>query len=100
MGVVELHLGTGRSPTVVATSGKRRGYKVFGLIELFSGRLFYQGIDGKFNASSYLAFLTDVLAQTSQPLFLVQDGAKYHTAQAVKHFFQQQRSRLTVATLA
>ena len=88
----------GQQPTV-ATSGKRRGYKVFGLIEYFTGRLFYQGVEGKFNASSYIAFLHGVLDQTHQPLFLVQDGAKYHIAQAVKHFFQQQAARLTVVNL-
>lgn len=88
----------GQQPTV-ATSGKRRGYKVFGLIEMFSGRLFYQGIDGKFNAASYIAFLTDVLAHTHQPLFLVQDGAKYHLAQSVKAFVRQHAHRLAVATL-
>ena len=32
----------GQQPTV-KTSGKRKGYKVFGLIEYFTGRLFYQG---------------------------------------------------------
>ena len=84
---------------VVATSGKRRGYKVFGLIDLFSGWLFYQGIDGKLNAASYIAFLTALLQQTVQPLFLVQDGAKYHTAQAVQAFFQAHRDRLTVVRL-
>jgi len=89
---------TGQQPTV-ATSGKRRGYKVFGLIEMFTGRLFYQGIDGKFNAASYIAFLSGVLTQTSQPLFLVHDGAKYHTAQAVQAFIQQQSPRLTVTRL-
>lgn len=88
----------GHQPTV-ATSGKRRGYKVFGLIELFTGRLFYQGIEGKFNAASYSAFLADVLAQTSRPLFLVHDGAKYHTAQAVQDFVQQHTQRLTVTRL-
>jgi hypothetical protein len=35
----------GRQPEV-PTSGKRKGYKVFGTIEYFSGRLFYQGIEG------------------------------------------------------
>src|SRR5215471_5418227 len=33
----------GQQPEV-PTSGKRKGYKVFGAIEYFSGRLFYQGI--------------------------------------------------------
>src|SRR5262249_52193492 len=39
------------------TSGKRKGYKVFGAIDYFSGRLFFQGIEGRFNSDSYQAFL-------------------------------------------
>ena len=88
----------GQQPTV-ATSGKRRAYNVFGLLECFSGRLFFQGIEGKFNAASYITFLHAVLHQTRQPLFLVQDGAKYHTAQAVCDFFAQHIQRLTVTRL-
>jgi len=88
----------GQQPTV-QTSGKRRAYKVFGLIEWFSGRLFFQGIAGRFNAASYIAFLGGVFEQTSHPLFLVQDGAQYHTAQAVKPFFHQHAARLHVAQL-
>jgi transposase len=88
----------GQQPTV-PTSGRRRAYKVFGLIEFFTGRLFIQGITGKFNAASYTTFLQSVLAQTSQPLFLVHDGAKYHTAQAARDFFAQHRLRLTVTRL-
>jgi transposase len=88
----------GQQP-VVKTTGRRRAYKVFGLIEFFSGRLFYQGIDGKLNAQSYLAFLTRVLAQTTEPLFLVQDGAPYHRAAAVKRFCEQHHTRLHVTHL-
>jgi hypothetical protein len=65
----------GQQPTV-KTSGQRSAYKVFGLIEFFSGRLFYQGIEERFNSARYIAFLTTVLKQTTQPLFLVQDGAR------------------------
>ena len=88
----------GQQP-IVRTVGKRKAYKVFGLIEFFSGRLFYQGIDGKFTAQSYIAFLTQVLEQTTEPLFLVQDGAPYHRAAAVKAFFVEHRDRLQVTTL-
>src|SRR3954468_2851914 len=88
----------GRQP-VVKTTGKRKAYKVFGLIELFSGRLFYQGIDGRFNGQSYIAFLATVLAQTTEPLFLVQDGAPYHRAAPVTAFFEQHRDRLHVIRL-
>jgi len=88
----------GQQP-VVKTTGKRKAYKVFGLIELFSGRLFYQGIEGRFNGHSYIAFLTTVLAQTTEPLFLVQDGAPYHRAAPVTAFFEQHRDRLHVIRL-
>lgn len=88
----------GEQPTV-KTSGKRQGYKVFGLIEYFSGRFFYQGLEGKFTSQSYQAFLTSVLHQTRQPLFLIQDGAKYHTSRSTRDFFAAHRDRLTVFQL-
>lgn len=86
-------------PPQVKTAGKRKAYKVFGLIEFFSGRLFHQGIEGKFNSASYQAFLLSVLAQATAHLFLIQDGAKYHTSKATKQFFAQHVNRLTVFQL-
>jgi transposase len=83
----------------VPTSGKRKGYKVFGAIEYFSGRVFYQGIEGRFNSESYQAFLEMIMAQTTAPLFLIHDGAKYHTSQATKQFLDAHRARITVEPL-
>jgi transposase len=83
----------------VPTSGKRKGYKVFGAIEYFSGRLFYQGIEGRFNSESYQAFLKMIMAQTQAPLFLIHDGAKYHTSQSTKQFLDVHRARITVELL-
>jgi transposase len=88
----------GQQP-VVQTTGRRKAYKVFGLIEYFSGRLFYQGTEGKLDGPSYIAFLTSVLQQTTAPLFLVQDGAPYHRAARVKAFFAQHQDRLQVTQL-
>lgn len=88
----------GQQPTV-KTSGKRKAYKVFGLIDYFSGRFFSQGHTGRFNAESYTAFLAHVLAQTREPLILIQDGAKYHTGQATQQFFATHAARLTVFQL-
>jgi transposase len=65
----------GQQP-VVKTGGKRKGYKVFGLIDYFTGRLFSRGHTGRFNADSYCAFLEMVLEQTTQPLILIQDVAR------------------------
>jgi transposase len=88
----------GEQPTV-KTSGKRKGYKIFGLIDYLSGAFFYQGHTGKFNAESYQVFLTEVLAETKQHLILIQDGARYHTGQAMREFFSRQEERLTVYQL-
>ncbi len=84
----------GQQPTV-KTSGRRKGYKVFGLIEFFSGRLFWKGQTDRFNAASYSAFLAQVLAETHEPLILIQDGARYHTGQATRDFLAAHADRLT-----
>jgi transposase len=88
----------GQQP-VVKTSGKRKGYKVFGLIDYFSGRFFHQAQEGRLNSSAYIAFLRQVLEQTSEPLILIQDGARYHTSAETKRFFAEQAARLTVYEL-
>jgi transposase len=88
----------GRQPEV-PTSGKRKGYKVYGAIEYFSGRLFYQGIEGRFNSESYQAFLQMIMGQTQQHLFLIHDGARYHTSQATEQFFKTHRKRITAHPL-
>lgn len=84
----------GHQPTV-KTSGKRKAYKVFGLIDYFSGHFFSKGQTGRFNAESYSTFLSEVLAQTKQHLILIQDGARYHTSRSMKEFFAAHTDRLT-----
>ena len=88
----------GQTPQV-KTTGKRKAYKIFGLIEFFSGRFFQQSQEGKFTSESYQAFLLTVLAQTKEHLFLIQDGARYHTSKAMGIFFAQHQDRLTVCQL-
>jgi transposase len=88
----------GRQPEV-PTSGKRKGYKVFGAIEYFSGRLFYQGIEGRFNSDSYQAFLQMIMAHTTQHLFLIHDGARYHTSASTQAFLAAHSTRITAEPL-
>lgn len=88
----------GQQPEV-KTCGKRKACKVFGLIDYFSGRLFYQTHSGRFTAETYCACLGSVLAQTTQPIILVQDGARYHTAAKTNAFFAQHSQRLSVHQL-
>jgi transposase len=89
----------GQQP-VVKTSGNRRGYKVFGLIDYFSGRFFCKGHDkGRLNSASYESFLTEVLSITRKHIILIQDGASYHTSKAMKQFFAKKANRITVYDL-
>jgi transposase len=88
----------GRQPEV-PTSGKRKGSKVFGAIEYFSGRLFYQGIEGRFNSESYQAFLQMIMAHTTQHLFLIHDGARYHTSASTQAFLAAHSTRITAEPL-
>lgn len=88
----------GQQPEI-KTSGKRKGYKMFGLIEFFSGKLVYKGIEEKFNSDSYAAFLEKLLAEVSGIIFLVQDGARYHTSKAMQEFFEKHSKRLKVFQL-
>jgi len=89
----------GRQP-VVKTCGKRKGYKVFGAIDFFSGRFYCQGLtEGRFNSERYQEFLRQILNQTPKYVFLIQDGARYHTSKATRAFFEAHADRLTVFQL-
>ncbi len=86
---------------VVATTGIRKAYKVFGLLDYFTGQLFYTGHTERFNTASYCEFLSSLLAKTpsSQKIMVVQDGARYHTARATKEFIAAHCERLSVYQL-
>lgn len=88
----------GHQPTV-PTSGIRNGYKVFGLVEYFSGRFLSQGHGGRLTSERSTQFLASVLKRTTQSIILIQDGARYHTSKAMQAFFAQHADRLTVYQL-
>jgi transposase len=88
----------GQQP-IVKTSGIRKGYKVFGLIDYFTGHFFCKGHEGRFNSESYASFLKEVMSQTKKHIILIQDGARYHTSKAMKKFFAQHSNRITVYQL-
>lgn len=84
---------------VLRTSGSRKGYNVFGLIEYLSGKFFCQAQEEKLDWSSYIHFLEEVLEKTKKPLFLIQDNAGYHTSAELKRFFEDHTERLRVFEL-
>jgi hypothetical protein len=89
---------TGEQPEV-PTSGTRKGYKVFGLIDSFAGRFFYKGHEGRWNSESSAAVLRDVLSHTRRHVVVMQDGARSHTSQAMQDFFKAHAARLTIEQL-
>jgi transposase len=88
----------GQQPQV-KPCGKRKGEKVFGLIDSCTGPCFYQGQDGRLNSAASLPLLTPVLAHTTPPIILMQAGAKSHTSAETKACFAQQTARLQVVQL-
>ena len=69
------------------------------MLDYFTGGLFDQGQEGRLNSAAYTAFRRRVLEHTTQPIVLIQDGAKYHTSSETKAFFAQQATRLQVFQL-
>ncbi len=88
----------GQQPTI-ETSGKRKGYKVFGLIDYFTGRFFFKCQEERLNSETYAAYLTEVMRKTRKHIVLIQDGARYHTSKAMNAFFEAHKDRLTVFDL-
>jgi transposase len=84
---------------MVKTSGTRQGDNVFGVIEYFTGRFWYQGQEGRLNSEAYITCLTRVREQTTPPIMLIQDGARSHTSAALQRFFARHTERLTVFQL-
>lgn len=88
----------GQQP-IVKTSGNRKSYKVFGLIDYFTGKLFEKGHHGKLNTDAYITYLKEVLSKTRKHIFLIQDGAPYHRGAKMKAFFKENANRITVFQL-
>ncbi len=88
----------GVQPTV-KTSGIRKAYRVFGLLDCFGGKLYHRGVEGKFNSETYSDFLRWALTVVEGQIILIQDNAPYHTSGQMHDFYREQAARLTVYQL-
>jgi len=84
----------GKQP-VVKTSGKRKNYKVFGMIDYWTGRFIYKAAEGRLNSETYIEYLKEVLKKTRKHIILIHDGAPYHRSKAVKEFLGKHVARVT-----
>ena len=80
----------GKQPKI-KTTGKRKGLKMFGVIEFFGGDFYYMETPEKFNGESYAKFLDRLLAQYYRPIILIEDGAKYHGGPIVNPFKEKMK---------
>ena len=88
----------GVQPTV-KTSGIRKAFRVFGLLDCFGGALYQRGLEGKFNSETYRDFLVWALTQVAGHLIVIQDNVAYHTSAALRTFYRAHADRLTVYQL-
>jgi transposase len=85
---------------IVKTSGIRKAYRVFGVLDCFGGRFLYRGLEeAKFTSDTYQAFLAWLLTQVDCAIILIQDNAPYHTSAALRQFYAAHTDRLTVYQL-
>jgi transposase len=80
---------------VVKTSGSRRGYKIFGLIEYFTGKFYCQAQEERLDSKSYIHFLESVLDKKKRHLFIIHDGSGYHTSEEAQRFFDDNNDCIT-----
>ena len=88
----------GQQPEV-RTSGQRKGSQVCGARASCSGRFCCQGIAGRGHSASAQTCLPMILDQPTAPLFLIQDGARYHRRAATKAVLAAQSHRRTAYPL-
>jgi transposase len=76
----------GQQPKI-KTTGKRKGLKMFGAIDFFSGAFIYMESDGRFSGDSYIKFLKKLLNKYSdRNIILIEDEAPYHRSAKVNKF--------------
>ena len=79
-------------PPKVPTCGKRKGLKMFGVIEVRHGDFIYMECEDKFNSASYQTFLEKIINHYTCPIILIEDGASYHNGPDLRAFEQEMKS--------
>ena len=83
----------------IKTNGNRKSYKIFGLIEYFTGKLIYQGIEGKLNSDSYIEFLKGAKKRIKGKAIIIHDGARYHRSSKTQEFYKEVGAKIDFVKL-
>ena len=87
----------------IPTRGERNTQKILGAVSVPDSKFIWHHQADYFNASTYLAFVEDVLLpgfyRKGRRIFLIQDNASYHKKPEVYDWFQKHRRHLEVFLL-
>jgi len=89
---------TGCQP-VIESSGDRRTYKTFGVIDFWSGQFIYECTEGSLNSDSYIRFLERVLRESKGKFVVIQDNAGYHRSKDLREFLAAHQDRIKMYQL-
>ena len=87
----------GQTPQIRAT-GQRFGCNMISAITN-KGGLAFMVFEGKFHAATFIDFLTRLLKQAKDKVYLIVDGHPVHRSAAVKRFVQANESKLRLIQL-
>ena len=98
----DFHSGTtwaprGKTP-VVKTTGARFSVNMISAISP-RGLLRFMTIDGRFNATIFIEFLTRLIHNSEKPIFLIVDGHPTHKAKKVREFIESTEGKLRLFIL-
>ncbi len=82
----------GKQPKI-KTKGKRKGLKMFGVIEFFKGAFHYMETEEKFNGESYTEFFKKIMSHYTCPVILIEDGAPYHGGAIVNEYTEKMKEK-------
>ena len=86
----------------MATKGQRNSQKIFGAIDLYSGKFLYHHQEKYFNYETYILFLSKIIRKfykKNHRVFLIQDNASYHKKEETYEWFKENRTFLEVTNL-
>ena len=98
----DFHAGTtwapiGRTPVVTAT-GEHFSVNMVSAVAA-SGQLHFDLFEGRMNGTAFIEFCKKLLRDIPTPVFLIVDGASYHTSKQTKTFAESTNGRLRLFRL-
>jgi len=98
----DAHRGTtwgkrGETP-VIKESGGRFGFKLISAVSA-RGDMHFDVIEGAMDADKFIAFLLKLRADSGCPILVIADNARYHHANKVKEFLDNQDGEIMLAFL-